>query len=409
MKWVGLLAALAFLTLVGMSRGEQAEEPWAIIISGDTAGYLSPCGCTKPMTGGIRRRATAINQFRQGEKTLVLDTGQISGGAGRQHEIKAETVAEILGRLKVDAMNLTREDVQAGLGNLAALQRLSGDAFVSANVPDPGLGGYLFAKSKVPFLISGIDPRLGPYESKVKEFVNEAQISKTVPILMTTGDEKHARELAEKFNGLRLIIYRSTSQVSDQPIQIGYTTLVSPGEKGKAVIKLSWTGSGFSGYVANHLSEEVPNDPAAQESFSTYLSRVKAEKLLDMKPRTSHDAFAGSKACQSCHQREYDIWAHSKHAEALKTLEKDGHDFDPDCVSCHVVGLDSTKGFKSRDLTPLLTDVGCESCHGPATEHVMKPKKHPLPKAGEKSCSSCHNLEHSPTFDFVDYWRKIKH
>ncbi|MBC8065424.1 MAG: cytochrome c family protein, partial [Chlorobia bacterium] len=113
--------------------------------------------------------------------------------------------------------------------------------------------------------------------------------------------------------------------------------------------------------------------------------------------------------CGKCHTESEKVWKKSKHAVALKTLEREGHDRDPDCVECHVVGLASIYGFTSRKATPGLTDVGCESCHGPGAKHSLTPKEVPMGKVGQESCMPCHKSENSPHFDFAKYWAKIAH
>lgn len=143
--------------------------------------------------------------------------------------------------------------------------------------------------------------------------------------------------------------------------------------------------------------------------YSRYLKRVTSEKLLEQMPRSEGEKFAGSKTCGSCHADAYKIWANSLHSSALKTLENDGHARDPDCVSCHVVGLDKDTGFMDRSSTPELTDVGCESCHGAGSAHSMKPESIDMIKIGANSCMSCHVKNHSPKFDYERYWQKIKH
>jgi len=83
--------------------------------------------------------------------------------------------------------------------------------------------------------------------------------------------------------------------------------------------------------------------------------------------------FVGSKKCQACHEKSYDIWKKSKHASAYDTLVElvPPRNFDPECVSCHVVGWHPTRffpyqsGFESLEKTPHLTNTGCEDCHGP--------------------------------------------
>ncbi|HSI73617.1 MAG TPA: multiheme c-type cytochrome, partial [Fimbriimonas sp.] len=98
----------------------------------------------------------------------------------------------------------------------------------------------------------------------------------------------------------------------------------------------------------------------------------------------------------------------SAHAHALLTLEKEGHPRDPDCVSCHVVGLQFSTGFKSRQKTPQLANIGCESCHGAGAKHAAKPSLK-LRKLTEQACLPCHTTENSPHFDFKTYWKKIRH
>jgi hypothetical protein len=93
--------------------------------------------------------------------------------------------------------------------------------------------------------------------------------------------------------------------------------------------------------------------------------------------------------------------------------------FDPECISCHVVGWNPqqyfpyTSGYLSLADTPLMQHVGCETCHGPGAGHVDAETLHasneellkkyrlqvrlPLSEA-EKKCMECHDLDNSPDF-----------
>jgi hypothetical protein len=145
--------------------------------------------------------------------------------------------------------------------------------------------------------------------------------------------------------------------------------------------------------------------------------------------------YVGSKACKDCHVAAYKVWAKSAHAKAYDTLVKADvpRNYDPECISCHVVGWHPTEhvpyksGFLGQKETPHLTDVGCESCHGPGGAHADAEVKADLvrqkalqaamritapgrPEAeAEKTCITCHDGDNSPEFNFKTYWPYVKH
>jgi Cytochrome c554 and c-prime len=111
--------------------------------------------------------------------------------------------------------------------------------------------------------------------------------------------------------------------------------------------------------------------------------------------------FIGSNECKRCHANEWAIWSKTKHAHAFDTLEKAVkptlRQFDPECIVCHTIGFKYHEGYnqlplaKSKDLKDMnaapaafrdalkahnaeLKNVGCESCHGPASAHADHPK-----------------------------------
>jgi hypothetical protein len=149
-------------------------------------------------------------------------------------------------------------------------------------------------------------------------------------------------------------------------------------------------------------------------------------------PQTeSNGRFVGSEKCESCHEPSYRVWKKSGHAKAFQTLVKldPPRQFDPECVSCHVVGWHPTKyfpyegGYWSEEKTPQLVNVGCESCHGPGEAHVAaelgndKAMRERFRQAmvvtktesQQRQCFSCHDLDNSPDFDFNSYWPEIEH
>jgi hypothetical protein len=173
------------------------------------------------------------------------------------------------------------------------------------------------------------------------------------------------------------------------------------------------------------LSDTFPDHPVAVHAFAIYDDKVKGlffARLEAMDKDRAESPYAGSGTCAVCHLKAAETWKASRHARALGTLERVKKQFDPECLACHVVGLDSG-GFLSQELTPHLANVQCENCHGPAKAHAADPAKvkpAPIartvsgaPGAGHGSpeavCRVCHHGSHSPNFAFPVYWHKIAH
>jgi hypothetical protein len=406
--------------LVVSSPPRQAGDGWVVLVSGDADGYLSPCGCTKPMSGGMRRMATAAKQLRRPGRTVHLENGGLVAGAGRQDEIKAETLAEAFRRMEVAAINLGPAEARLGPGAVASISRLSGGRLLTSVLRGPEALGLPRYAREGPFLIGAasaqpeavaapLDEAPLPLDTAVEGLVRDARVESLAPVLLLQGDEALARKLASDHPALAMIVYRSRSAPPREALYEGGTLLVTPGDRARHLVRVEWQDGGWRGYGAVNLGPQFADDPEAERLYRTYQARVRRENLLASVPREPSEAFAGSKACGSCHSTAHAAWSASAHAAALKTLEREGSDADPDCTGCHVVGLKAQGGFRSRLETPQLADVGCESCHGPAKRHAENPQSFRLPKAGERSCRSCHNPDHSPGFDFDPYWARIAH
>lgn len=416
---IPLLGLGALVFALGASAVRQSEKQ-VILFTGNTLGYLAPCGCSEPMIGGVKRRATVFRSLSVAGRTTILDNDALVDGTDRQSEIKAETLAQLAASMDVTAVNFGRSAARLGPGILLQLNRFSEGRLTTGSLKDPAAFGLAPLKRSGPFLILGLSSNpsamanhLGaePAENDkaLDALVQESEISGEVPIVMLDGTKSEAEQLAKAHPQIRLIQYNSIGRPSTASQQFGTTLLVTTGEKGKYIVRMEYEAGKFQNYRVVSLTPDIKDDPVAAVIYKGYLKRVVSEKLLEKIPRSSTPAYAGSWSCVSCHTTATKVWKNSHHRWALNTLEKVGHDRDPDCVSCHVVGLQSTRGFKDRVTTPALAGVGCESCHGPAATHVRNPAQFKLKKLDSKACLGCHNPENSPNFNFNLYWQKIKH
>ncbi len=73
--------------------------------------------------------------------------------------------------------------------------------------------------------------------------------------------------------------------------------------------------------------------------------------------------------------------------------------FDMSCAGCHNTGLELKKVDRGYESKYVELNIGCEKCHGPASEHIKSPKAkgkiiHPRKLSYERSlevCGQCHS------------------
>lgn len=381
-----ILAPIFTFALVGAGMWGNQEPKVTVIISGGARGHLSPCGCTKPMSGGLKRLATLIREYKAKGDTIWIDSGDITIEPGRQSQLKAETYSDIMGNLGVDVAAFTTNDQKQGVGLVAAGSALSKTKWLTAI---PGPTNFTEQSQSV----RGISVSL------TNSLAQSAGLEQSTDILLFDGSRSQISDTKIDHQ----LIVTSTDGI---PTVDG--KIVSPGSNLRGVVVATFQGSTLLEARVELLPASVKEDKKADAIYRNYLSRVAEEGLINKVIKETNDPFVGSVNCKSCHGKVYSDYAKTKHAHAYQSLITDGHQADPDCVSCHVVGLNSTKGFEFGK-TPRLAQVGCESCHGAGQDHARQPKKFRLPKVQESKCITCHTPSNSPTFQFKEYWKKIKH
>jgi hypothetical protein len=389
------------------------------------------------MLGGLSRRASYLRSLTPPAALVRVENGDLTEAMGRQDELKAETAIEMLNSLDYEAVNLGEKDFRLGLPYLASLQARFKGALLCANVRraegtalfqeytairrmagDHGVRIVIVGLLSDQFAdaVQALDPdlRVESPAARLERLEPELAARGELRVLLFHGPKAEAAALGRQFKGFQLVVYGHEADHAEELAQGGETVLACSGQDGKYLGRAMLTeDAGWRVAEVRYpaLGPELTEDAAVVRSDRAYLERVAAEQLLEKVPRVptlNGDAFAGTSACAPCHPAAHAVWRGSAHATAMATLVAEQHDRDPECVGCHVVGLDRVGGFVSRQKTPQLQDVGCESCHGAAAKHARDPKV-ALPKAGTEACGSCHVPEHSPNFAFDAYWQKIRH
>jgi hypothetical protein len=201
------------------------------------------------------------------------------------------------------------------------------------------------------------------------------------------------------------------------------------------------------GDIVNHPIVRLMEDYTTELKKDNYLARygqvnhplqaddtlvldAKGQPIKDSKGST-RPRYVGSFVCRRCHDHAYDVWQKSAHSHAYRTLAEakrpENRQYDPECIVCHTVGFGYRTGFADAVKTPHLKDVGCESCHGPASLHVSNPSNlewrrrlNPWKKLSaakrkdsiDQLCQKCHDVDNDVTWvhgGFDRKWPKIAH
>lgn len=363
------------------------------------------------------------------EPPVLVDLGNNFPPLSAQGKLKIDVIQSFLGKLPVAAILPGPNELQAGY---ATLDRHLPYLITNNDAPGGFLPYRTVGQSGTRVLIAGyLSPalvyqgsqehfRLVPLDAALRRYEALVQQERAAyTLLLFRGDEAELGRLAS--SGLFTAIVAGNP--SDDELKAatewavaGYRVPEVP-TKGQGAVRLP---AGASGPVrVDWLKEGIPEGPEARAALAAYDDRVQALFFAQAEAREAlakDTVYAGAQACQGCHPSAFATWQGSRHARALHGLEIVRKQFDPECLACHVVGLDRT-GFVSVEATPHLAGVQCENCHGPARAHVSNPGKATPPAAwrkegpakAEATCRTCHHGSHSPKFDFARYWPRIRH
>lgn len=125
-------------------------------------------------------------------------------------------------------------------------------------------------------------------------------------------------------------------------------------------------------------------------------------------PTPTTAGVAGSDSCGACHPEALAVWRGSRHPHAYEALIREGKQYHLDCLPCHVTGWQQPGGVCRVDKTENRREVGCESCHGPGSLHLVTPTKDTIVRPEASTCLRCHDHENSPHFAYETYLQQIR-
>ena len=439
-----LLVNIIVLSLLGcvfaMSAKQQAEpvehikqkdtDVVTIFVTGNELGQLKPCGCSGGQLGGFDRHAAILNR-PEPAKRLIVDTGNLVEQTLKQDLIKFGITMQAFELLGYDVVNFTSEDVNTAMdmGLLTTSQTGQGFEIITAagnreevNLPSKFTKRFLSNGRQIEVTVAAFDvesKQAGQISEQLKTLFDNEGETHSVNILIINSCNAETISLIAKERRVDCLI---CPPESDEPELISNPAerplVISPGRYGRYIVELQTAATTASerptvSFSMIPVSEDLPQQNSLLELYKDYQQMVKQAGLIEEHPRYFLEKsleYTGSESCRSCHEYAYSKWEQQPHSKAWQTLVKAGSQFDPECVLCHVVGMEYEGGFVSEKKTGHLKNVGCENCHGPGSKHVesygTEPTGHP-----KANCTDCHTPEHSSEYAEKQkyYFKKIIH
>jgi hypothetical protein len=401
------------------------DDSLTVFITGNELGALKPCGCSGGQLGGFDRRAALLNTVPE-DKRFIIDTGSFVSSDSEQDMIKYHIIIQALQLLDYDLVSLTEQDIEIGrnLGILegieSAFRVISPYSTTEMNIPVKFTKKFTLKGRAVLLTVMAFDPESTPIEQIEELFDLPAGMPTFNILILGNRDSETIKSIAGKAPFVDCVVCPGES---DEPIEISNPNqrplAFSVGRFGRYVCGLKITAPAKVNqplrlaFKAFPVSENLPKEDSLVKLYEDYQQIVKDRNLLEKYPRfaLSDDLkYSGSKSCKPCHEFEYETWSKTAHASAFSTLEQVNSQYDPECVVCHVVGMDYESGFISQQETGDLIGVGCENCHGPGSEHILSAGLTELTEP-KSTCIDCHTPEHSGEYAGNEeaFMEKIKH
>jgi nitrate/TMAO reductase-like tetraheme cytochrome c subunit len=444
--WIGLATVVLGIWALTTVRPPRAAPMLDVFFTCDVRGRLVPCGCFSGQLGGLTRVATMIGLGAQ-PASLKVDAGDAIRGPADYEVIEYRHIQRAFAAMGYEALNVGLREAQLSAATLRELKRTAPVPMLGANLLDratgqPILDAYrIVRRGAQRIAIVGVLDARGNAEAlgdglAIEDM--EVTLGKLLPalrpqadciVLLAFADETALTALARQFYELDVILGGNVKQPSQQLVRENRSLILATTNQSRALgtLRLRLGGPGKVAALRGEVvlvSEEIAQHPTITALAAEYRDEVRRTKLAiddpatlqqDMVPGVKSAAtYAGSAACTACHASTAHRWSESGHARAWAALVETRADADPSCIGCHSVGFGTPGGYRREFAGTKLTDVGCESCHGPGSQHVAQRQAggevtahfRPL---GAGDCVRCHHGEFSRPFDYAQFWPLIQH
>jgi hypothetical protein len=378
---------------------------------------------------------------------VKVDVGDAIRGPADYEVIEYRYIQRAFAAMGYEALNVGHREAQLSAATLRGLKQSAPVPMLSANLLDRETGVPIFDSYRIIrrgawriALVGVMDSRsIGDALGEGLKVENmEVTLGRLLPalkkeadfiVLLAFADEAALADLAKQFYELDIILGGKVKQPSQQLVRENRSLILATTNQSRALGTLSVTLAGpskitpLAGEVLL-VSDQIPQHPEIAALATAYRDEVRRTKLAIDDPATLQQdmvpgvkvasAYVGSESCVTCHASAASQWHGSAHAHAWETLVALQADADPNCITCHSVGFGTPSGYRREFAGAKLTGVGCESCHGPGSQHVAQRQAggeattH-FRALGAGDCVKCHHGEFSRPFDYNQFWPAIRH
>ena len=445
------LAALALgATLVLLLRPDKdsAGGDFTVHFTCDTFGRLEPCGCFTGQHGGLTRLRSWLEKRKDHKRSIKLDVGGAIAGKADYDIIQYRYLTRAYKTMDYSALNMGAREAAIPASTLTELSSSSPVPMLSASLvrtadrtsilepfriieKDGTRIGILGVVSPKSVRTRGTDVTVLELNEAIDRHLPELAERTDVVFLLAFANETELRQLASDYFEFSLILGGDVDGPTQEIIRENDSIILFTTNQARTVGTLKGrfeksirTRIADATYQIELLKEQIPQHLELRELVRSYRKEISETPLeIDATNQsdpnavpgvTSSATYVGSASCKQCHPGDHEIWSQSGHAHAFATLQKTASEADPHCVKCHTVGFGKPGGYRRPLGSDSLTDVGCESCHGPASEHVAryrdgKPSNFRFRPLGPGDCTTCHYGEFSRPFDWDEFWPSVSH
>ncbi len=416
-------------------RGGASDAAHRIFATGETRGFIGPCGCEEKQFGGVARRGSYLASVAE-DADLLIDLGNAAAGSDPLRSHRLTTTLRALGEMGYDAFVPGRLDL-AVLDLLVATDTRGTPPVICANLvrsdgSRPFAASIEWAGTRVIGVTEEGTDVAGGRVTPAADAVRALLVDGSPAIVAAAMSRSAATALAAELDGVAIVVASGAATDDRSLMSVGD---VDPADDGfvPAVRPLALAGE-FAAYVRrvdlddalrpvdtwrSWLGEDVPDDPQMSALYDAYRERsadLDPDLIPDILVGLTARGFVGSSTCRTCHTDDHATWADSLHSHGMKTLVDRGRDRDAECVPCHLVDVDANDPLSLDRVGEL--GIGCEACHGGRAQHVEAAQAGLIeddtpigapPYGATEVCTGCHKPPEVKSFDLDIQWPRIEH